>query len=507
VRWSTLARLAMAGTKTDRVRVTMTAIGSVTAVFAWLCAATVASMGRLNSMDGSDSRYSSDVIAQPGLRPGVIATFVLLTIPVLGFVGQCARLGAPARDRRLGAMRLAGATPRQAIVIGAGESGIASLAGSVLGLVVFLVLRQILDHVDANGQRALPTDVRTSPIVIAIVCLLLPLVVSAISAVLLGSVTTTPLGIVARVRRAKGPSPLAGILILAGLGLFAVFAPVLDLLTRHHIVVPGWVSVVFFYVGVLLASIGVAVGAGWIAYTSGRLLRRFGRSPSSRLAAARLVADPWQGSRAFGVLLVAVLFGGAIAGTYANFATMQAIQDASQHAYNVAVHEPDDIMGSNSFYTDTTRLVGIAVGIAAIVGALGLLVSLTESIVSRRRTYAALVAGGVPRSVLARTQIWQTMSMALPALVLAAVVGLELARALFGATVSGGGEQYSQSDGLGDTVDQPVEMTPKIVLSVPVPWHELGIVLGGSTLAVLVTIGIGLLFLKPSTSIEELRTG
>ncbi len=508
MRWSTLARLAMAGTRTDRVRVTMTAIGAATAVFAWLCAATVASMGGLGTDGGSDQRYSSDVIAQPGLRSGVIATFVLLTIPVLGFVGQCARLGAPARDRRLGAIRLAGATPRQAIAIGAGESGIAALAGSVLGLAIYLVLRRVLDHVDANGQRALPTDVRPSPIVIAVVCLLLPVVIAAISAGLLRNVTTTPLGIVRRVRRAKGPSPLAGVLILAGLGLFAVFAPLTRLLDRHHIAIPTTLSLVFFYLGVTLAAIGVAVGAGWIAYASGRLLHRFGGTPSSRLAAGRLLADPWQGSRSFGVLLIAVLFGGAIAGVYANYATMQAVNDAGQHAMNLAMHQPDYLASDNAFYTDTTLLVGVAVGVAAIVGALGLLVSLTEAIVSRRRTYAALVASGVPRSVLVRTQMWQTMSMAVPALVLATAVGVALSRALFGSTISGGGDQYVENAIAGvPAVDPPVLTTPQIVASVPVPWHGVALVLGGSIVAVLITIGIGLLFLKPSTSIEELRTG
>jgi ABC-type antimicrobial peptide transport system permease subunit len=172
---------------------------------------------------------------------------------------------------------------------------------------------------------------------------------------------------------------------------------------------------------------------------------------------------------------------------------------------------PDAFLASDrSFYTNTTLLVGFAVAIAAIVAALGLLVSLSEAIVSRRRTYAALVASGVPRSVLVRTQLWQTMSMALPALVLAAAVGVELARALFGATISGGGDQVDVSaEALAGqpVVDPQIVTLPKIVYSVPVPWHGLEVVLGGSVAAVIITVGIGLLFLRPAMSIEELRTG
>jgi hypothetical protein len=47
---------------------------------------------------------------------------------------------------------------------------------------------------------------------------------------------------------------------------------------------------------------------------------------------------------------------------------------------------------------------------------------------------------------------------------------------------------------------------PSVTLHVPVPWAHLGVAVGGSIAAVVITVGIGLLFLKSSTSIEELRT-
>ncbi len=499
MRGATLARLALAGTKTDRVRMVMTALGSAAAVVAWLCAATVAAMG-IADFAPSDPHYTTDVIAQPGLRAGVIATFILLTIPVLGLVAQTARLGAPARDRRIASMRLAGATPGQSIAIAAGESGMAAVLGTVIGLVTYLVLRKVLDHPDRQGRRAIPTDVLPPVWAMTIICVLLPIVVVAITALLLRMATLAPLSVTRQVRRKAGPSAAIGLLILVGLGLFAGIVPLVDLLGRHGRIVPGWVTLLLFYVGVLCAAVGVSIGAGWIAYTVGRGLRRFGPSPASRLAGSRMVADPWQGSRAFGVLIIAVLFAGGVAGVYQSFATMEVTRHATDIAYARAMHDPSLAAPMDTFYTHTTLLAGIAVGVATIVAAFGLLVSLTETIVSRRRAYAALVASGVPRSVLARTQLWQTMSLAVPALLLAAGVGVGLSRALFGSSQSSPGQIYSLD---GDAHDYQL---PTVTRAIPIPWSALGLLVGGSALAVLVTVAIGLLFLKPSTSIEELRT-
>jgi hypothetical protein len=130
-----------------------------------------------------------------------------------------------------------------------------------------------------------------------------------------------------------------------------------------------------------------------------------------------------------------------------------------------------------------------------VIAALGLLASLADSIVSRRRTYAALVATGIPRSVLARTVVWQTFVVALPAILIAAAAGELLPRLLMGTSMNQDSQEVS-----------PGVSIPALHVSVDVPWPQLGLVVGGSLVAIAITVGIGLLFLKPSTSIEELRT-
>jgi FtsX-like permease family len=505
VRPSTFGRLAISGTRTDTLRLVLTAFGAALATLGWLCAATVAALGLSGANAGSvsyNTEYTSDLLQQPGLRPGVITTFILLTIPVLALVAQCSRLGAPARDRRIAAIRLAGATPAQAVAIGAGEAGASALLGSTVGTATYLVLRRVLDHVNSSGQRTLPTDVRPAAVVIVTITLALPVLATLLSASLLRAVTMTPLGVVHRVRRRRSPRPWPGVLIVVGVGLFAVLDPMLRLLARHGVVVSAGATVAILYVGVLTAVIGVAVGAGWISYAAGLGLRRYGRRAATQLAGARMIADPWQGSRTFGVLIVAAVFGGGTAAAHQYFASLEAAQGEVNRLTVLAANEPGFPTFGDS-YLSITALVAIAVGLAALTAltaALGQLISLSEAIVSRRRTYAALVATGVPRRVLARSQLWQAISVAVPAFLVAGACGAVIVRFALGTTVRAPGIDVAGHAGhaavhVGD-----------VVTRVPVPWTQLGVVVGGSVGAVLLTVAIGLLFLKSSTSIDELRT-
>src|SRR5688572_4280287 len=219
----TVAQLAAAGGRTDKFRMTFTAVSSALAAVVLLAAAAVAAVPELGrSDDGSDSwnvQYSSSLIKEPGLRPGVVFTLLLLAVPVLFLAGQSIRFGSPARDRRLAAMRLAGATPGQAVRIAAAETAAAALLGSVLGTGAFLLLRVLLHRRAPDGRLPLPTDVLPSAFAFAGVLVLVPVLAALIGAFLLRRVIITPLGVVRRVR-SRSPRLWPGVLILVG-----VFAP------------------------------------------------------------------------------------------------------------------------------------------------------------------------------------------------------------------------------------------------------------------------------------------
>lgn len=506
MRPSTLARLALAGTRTDTVRVALTALSAALATLTGLAALTVLAIPTPPATAGNEDRwsqqYANALLVEPGLRGGTAFALLLLTIPVLALAGQCARLGAPARDRRLAAFRLAGATPGQVTWIAVLETGLASLLGTLAGASIYFAGREVWDRPAADGRLALPTDVLPSTGVLAAVLLGLPVVAALATALMLRRVSATPFGVVRRARRERGPRPWAGVLIGAGLAAFVSVQPVLRWYTRRDVEPPSWLVPTLLVGGGLAAMIGVIVGTGWISWTAGRVLHRFARGPAALLAARRLTADPWAGSRTFATLLAAVLLGAGAAGL---------------RSYFVAQDEVDWLSGATStngeFYLRTMDLVDLAVAVAMLIAAGGLVVALVEGIVARRRTYAALVATGVPRCTLGRSIAWQSLAPAVPAVAVALTVGLLLARGVFRAPRGGGytdevceAAEHLCADPVTRAQHTRIVRVPEVTVTPDVPLEQLAALGGGALAAVLVTVGVGLLFLRAGTAVEELRT-
>ncbi|GAB3835058.1 FtsX-like permease family protein [Dactylosporangium cerinum] len=507
MRPTTLVRLGLAGTRTDAMRVLLTALSTALATVAVLAAANVVAIGQFgDGSGGSDdwsTQYGNALLREPGLRPGVAITLLLLTVPVFALAGQCARLGAPARDRRLAAIRLAGATPWQTTAIAAAETGVAGLIGSVCGTGVFLAGHRLLDRRDADGLLPLPTDVWPAPWFVVVAALAIPFAGALAAALVMRRVTVSPFGLVRRVRRTHGPQPWSGVFIVVGVLAFAAIGTASQWGQHVHVKVPGWVLPTTLLVGSACAGFGVVLGTGWLAYTGGRLLHRLARRPAGLLAAGRLMTDPWSGSRTLAVLLVCVLFGAGAAGMRAQFAVRADIE-----------RDADPLGQPDPFYLRTMDLIDAALLTAVVLTALAMLVVVAEGIVSRRRAYASLVATGVPRGTVSRSILWQSLLPAIPAVLVALVVGISLVRAL-GTEMQGGGGSIWQctataaecgsSDPAVREKSGVVVEIPTITRSVPVPWGELARIGGVAGLAVLGTTALGLLFLRRSTDLEELR--
>jgi hypothetical protein len=470
-----LARLALAGSRTDTLRVAFTAVSSALAAVTLLAAATVVAVPELGSSDDGSvawNHYSADVVAQPGLRPGVVATLLLVALPILALAGQSIRFGSPARDRRLAAIRLAGATPQQAVLIAAGETAVSALLGSLAGLGGFFLLRAVLDRRGSDGRLWLPTDVLPSALSIVLILLLVPALAGLAGAFLLRKVIITPLGVVRQTRDHR-PSVLPGVLIILG-----VFAPLVIrpfgrwLAHRFGNDIGVTALLLIGALMVLAAIVGVVLGTGWIAHTTGRLLHRYGRRPGMLLAGRQLLADPWSGSRTLAALLAAVIIGAGVYGVRAQIMYDIVSYDKANGGYS-----------DTSFFSDTFALINFTVDLGIVVAAAGILIALAEGIVARRRTYAALVATGVPRRTLGEAIAWQTLAPLVPATVVALTVGISLVWATIASA--------------GDGMDR----------AVPVPVGDL-FLLGGIAFAIMaVVVGVGLLFLRMSTDLEELRVG
>jgi hypothetical protein len=509
---TTLVRLALAGTRTDTLRVLLTGFSAALAALVLLAAFTVLAIPTPpfdpeNWTANHSTHYTNNLLIEPGLRPGLAITLLLFSIPVLALAGQCARLGAPARDRRLAAIRLAGATPGQAVAVAATETGLASLLGALAGLGGYLLGRQVLHRPTADGRLPLPTDVLPATPVLVAVVLGLPLVAGLAAALLLRRVALTPAGMVRRVRRTGSPGWWPGLLIAIGLGTFAGLEPLLRWLDARGTSVPSAALALILLVGGLVAMIGVVLGTGWISYTAGRILHRFARRPATLLAARRLTDDPWSGSRVFAALLACVVFGAGAIAARAYFVTLDRAESQPRSELTDGVYTI-----SNPFYLQTIDLIDTAVLVALVIAAGGLVVMLAEQIVSRRWTYAALVATGVPRSVIGRAILWQAVTPMLPAILVALAVGSALSRGYLGDVHTGGGSsEFCDADAA--VCADPVARQPYLrLVEYPEAWHAVDISVGrlamfgaGAFGAVLVTVAIGLLFLRPSTAVEELR--
>ncbi|WP_200208836.1 FtsX-like permease family protein [Micromonospora coerulea] len=505
MRPATLLRLAVAGTRTDTARVALTALSATLATLAGLAAATVLAIPTQVCCGGRNlsEQYSNALLREPGLRGGTALALLLLTVPVLALAGQCARLGAPARDRRLAALRLAGATPGQVTRIAVLETGVASLLGTLVGLGAYLAGRELLDRPDARGRLALPTDVLPPVGVLAALVVGLPLLAALVSAVLLRGVSATPFGVVRRGVRERAPGPWAGLLIVSGLAAFASFNPLLNWYQDRHRTPPVLLPPLLLLGGGLAALVGVVIGTGWLSYTAGRLLHRYGRGPAALLASRRLTTDPWAGSRTFAALLAAVVVGAGAAGMRAMM-----LAQVEVHRRTGAVEDTD------GFYLRTMDLVDLAVGVAMAIAAGGLVVALVEGIVARRRAYAALVATGVPRGAIGRSIAWQALAPAVPAVGVALAVGFFFSRGVAGGPVRGGGAMVKVCDAGEQLCADPATRAqhvrfvwvPELTVFPDVPLGQLAWVGAGALAAVLVTVGVGLVFLRSSTAVEELRT-
>lgn len=485
LRWPSALWLAAKGGRSDRTRIVLTAAGASAGTLALLSAITVAYTGP------DDGPYTSDLLNQPGLHPGIVIAFVLLCIPVLGFVGQCARVGAPARDRRLAAFRLSGATPSDATRIACAESGLAAFGGAALGLAAYLALRALLDtpviasyttrriEGDALLEEQvtgpvlrLPTDVLPPTWVLAGVVVAIPVAAVMFSAIALRRVTVSPFG-VSRDQRSRPPQLAPAVLFVVGSVGMATFSGLMVAtgFNKRSIEASAAVFLVLF----ALAGVGLVAGSASLAYLIGRILAPRSRRPAVIIAARRLMVAPFEASRATAAVLLTVLLGAFAQGVRKVILT---------------ITDPTE-----TFYANALNLVDLAIAVALLLAVAGLLVSAAEGIVTRRRSLAALAALGTPRGVLQRAVVLQSLLPLVPTTVLAAIAGILAARGVFGSTA-----QLEQPNPSGEG-----EVALRAV-SIPVPWTELTVLVLMTLLLTLLVTSASLLFLRSSTDPAELRT-
>ncbi|MFI8532780.1 ABC transporter permease [Streptomyces aquilus] len=339
------------------------------------------------------------LLDQPGTRAGVIAALLLLFIPVLGFVGQCARIGAVHRDRRLAALRLAGATPAQTRRIAALESGLACLvAAAVTTVFAVLTLLRIWRHPDPAAWAG-----------IAVVAVGVPVLGTAVSALALRRLIASPLGWVRRVRPAQGPGRLfrAATALLVLLVVYVAATPVFGNPLRFTL---GPLTI--FAMCLLVGAVAVWL-TGASARQLGEGLAARAKSPAVLIAAERLRDDPWAAARTHAAVLLVTVVGSGFMG-------VRQVMLSLLHERGSHYAEPV------GYYENGLNLTGLAVLVALVLVLTALAVGTAESVATRRRGLAAQTASGVPYAVLAKATLLETAIPLAPATALAGLGGLTI---------------------------------------------------------------------------------
>ncbi|MET7481520.1 ABC transporter permease [Streptomyces sp. NPDC005538] len=359
----------------------------------------------LLSLDGFYSvSFGSGLFDSPSDRRNVSLTLGLLLIPVLGFLGQCARIGAVHRDRRLAALRLAGAGPWQVRRIAALESGLACLAGAAGATAAVVPL--------------LPSGTVWAGVVLVVAAV--PVLGAVVSAVALRRVVADPLGRVRRVPVARGP----GRLFRTAVRLLAVTAVGIAL-------TPVFGSPVSFGLGpvtVFVLAVLLSLTAIWLSGVSSRQLGEglaagTGR-PALLIAAERLREDPWATARTHAAVLLVTVVGSGFAGVrQILLADLADMRRRGQLGTGMA------------YYTTGIDLMAAAIALALALVLTGLAVGTAESLATRRRGLAAQVAAGVPHAVLSRALLLETALPLLPAVAVAGLGGAAISF-WYGAAVS-----------------------------------------------------------------------
>lgn len=357
-----------------------------------------------------------NLVAERGLRGGTTFATVLLALPILLMVYQVVRLGTANRERRLAALRLAGATPGQVRRVGMAEVGLPVAAGALLGPLGYLVLRGVLggdrsavdSYSAASPLDLVPTTVTPAWWQVALVIVLVTGAGTMTGALASRHVVATPLG---TARRASRPAPrpwaallsvLAGFLLLAGALLGRLGGDAVGM------------------AGILLVVVGLVLLSPWVAYRSGVRAARRTSSPATLVAAARLVGDPRPAGRAAAAVGAIGLVSGASA------------------ALEAEVFAGSGSPGIDPFFVASFLLVGAGVLLALVVTTTTLAIHAAETMIDRKRALAALVAAGTPLTVLRDSLRQEARLTALPLAVGGAVLGAAAVGAAAGQLTAAG---------------------------------------------------------------------
>ncbi|KAA5834364.1 FtsX-like permease family protein [Saccharopolyspora hirsuta] len=230
----------------------------------------------------------------------LLLSMAALLVPIVVYVAATARLAEAARQRRLAAMRLVGATGRQVRRMAVGEALAGAVLGVALGWVLFALVKPVVEHVGTADLTIFSSDVRPVWSLALLITLGIPALAALVTTASLRRSIVQPLQ-VAR-RTSARPRKLAWRLVPVVAGLLGLVVIGLE-------GVGGTSALRVFLVSVVLVLAGVPLLLPWcVERIAGRL---GGGSTAWQLAVRRLQMT--SGTAARSVSAIAVVVTGVIA--------------------------------------------------------------------------------------------------------------------------------------------------------------------------------------------------
>ncbi|MEV6895794.1 ABC transporter permease [Amycolatopsis sp. NPDC051372] len=223
---------------------------------------------------------------------------IVLLVPSLVLVASSARLTAARRERRLAAIRLAGATPGQVTSMVAGETILSAGVGALLGLGISPALHGLATFVPWGGGTWLATDFTLPTALAVFIVIAIPALVVLAGVLGLRRVLRNPL--FATGGHSVKPLRWWRLLVLPVAGLFFLYA-----VTSAGD--GGGATLILVGLFLLVAS-AIVVGP-WVTSAVGGTFVRGWRGPSALLAGRRLRDDPKGAYRATAGIVLAVFTG------------------------------------------------------------------------------------------------------------------------------------------------------------------------------------------------------
>lgn len=439
MRSEALRELSRPRTPVDRLRARMTTLAAAGMGVALLAAASIAAVrsteptGITLGYTDADGRQITEqqlaaegglapFLAQEGLRPGTVLAAVLLILPFLALALQALRVGSLALDRQAALLALAGATPGDLRRLRVRRTASFFCRGAVLAGPLYLLLWLLLGRALPAGWRLLPVPQTWLPLAWLAVVGVLTLAGAAVGA----RGTTRHADPLAQARRAELP-PRRLVAWLSGLGATAVLVLILQGATSSG-------SSVAFAAALLLEALLLLVCVSTVVALRAARTRRTarrpddaasvaggGHDPSSRRARVtargdkRLIRGRGSGHAAVTVLAAAQRRGnpraaGAVAGVL--FICGLSFGIEALLIFDM-LSQPD--VADPAFYIGGALLAAVVGATAVLVALFALSLSLTDHLLTARRSVASTAAlGAEPRRLLA-VQTRALASTAVPA--------------------------------------------------------------------------------------------